>query len=105
VIFILVESKPRDLENDRGYRVVVVVSWMGLRLNPHPPNTRRVRHPGTLSIVDSSCQLLLEPLVEVDAFFVFPGGAGHHVEVALKCLGICVGQDVGDFCGGGFLLG
>jgi hypothetical protein len=49
--------------NDRGYRVVritscghgaqraaplhydVVVGWVGLHLNPHPPKTRRVRRP------------------------------------------------------------
>jgi hypothetical protein len=39
-----VEFKPRDLGDDRGCRVVVVV-WAGLNLNPHPPRTRRVRHP------------------------------------------------------------
>jgi hypothetical protein len=31
-----VESKSRDLGNDRGYRVVVVLVWAGLSLNPHP---------------------------------------------------------------------
>ena len=34
---------------------------------------------------------LLDPLVEVDAFFVFPGGADHGVEVALEGCGISFG--------------
>jgi hypothetical protein len=34
-----VGSKPRDLKNDRGYRVVVVVMSMRLSLNPHPLKT------------------------------------------------------------------
>jgi hypothetical protein len=44
------ESKSRDLGNDRGYRaevergVVVVLSLVGLNLNPHP-HEARVGHP------------------------------------------------------------
>jgi hypothetical protein len=41
-----VESKPRDLGSDRGYRVVAVM-WAMLSLNPHPFKTERVRHPNT----------------------------------------------------------
>jgi hypothetical protein len=40
-----VMSKPRDLQSDRGYKVVVVLIWARLNLNPHPPETWRVRHP------------------------------------------------------------
>ena len=43
----LVESKARDLGNDRGYRVGVVVVWAVLGLNPHPLKTERVRHPNS----------------------------------------------------------
>ena len=31
-----VEFKSRDLGGDRGYRVVVVMAWVMLNLNPHP---------------------------------------------------------------------
>jgi hypothetical protein len=34
-----VEFKPRDLRDDRGYRVAGVVMWVGLNLNPHPLKT------------------------------------------------------------------
>jgi hypothetical protein len=34
-----VESKSRDLGNDRGYRAVVVEVWVGAHLNPHPLKT------------------------------------------------------------------
>ena len=30
-----VDSKPRDLRNDRGYRVVVVLAWVGVNLNTY----------------------------------------------------------------------
>ena len=40
-----VESKARDLGDDRGYRVVVDMEWAGFGLNPHPFKTERVRHP------------------------------------------------------------
>jgi hypothetical protein len=35
-----VESKPRDLGNDRGYRVVVAAVWAILSLNPHPSTAK-----------------------------------------------------------------
>jgi hypothetical protein len=34
-----VKSKPRDLGNDRGYRVIVEQVWVWIRLNPHPLKT------------------------------------------------------------------
>jgi len=40
-----VTSKPRDLGDDRGYRVVVATVSEGLDLNPHPLKSKRVRHP------------------------------------------------------------
>src|ERR1700683_2685114 len=33
------KSKPRDLGNDRGYRVVVGGVWVEFHLNPHPLKT------------------------------------------------------------------
>ena len=49
-------SKPRDLGSDRGYRVAAIDSmigffvWAGLNLNPHPLQTKRVRHPTAVVI-------------------------------------------------------
>jgi hypothetical protein len=46
-----VESKPRDLRSDRGYRVVVVSVSVRLNLNPHPPEGWRVRHPRGIAAI------------------------------------------------------
>jgi hypothetical protein len=52
-----VASKPRDLGNDRGYRVVVDLTWVKLHPNPHPskaegaaPNGHRVCEVGFQSM-------------------------------------------------------
>ena len=47
---------------------------------------------------------LLKPLIEMDAFGVFPGGAGHVVQMPGEDLRVCVGQQGRGFCGSSFLV-
>ena len=48
-------------------------------------------------------QKLFEPFVYVDAFGIFPGGAGDEMDVAGEDFGIQIAEPVGNLGGGGFL--
>src|SRR5260370_41519180 len=51
------------------------------------------------------CPKLFEPFVEVDAFGIFPGGAGDEVEVAGEDVGIEVAEPVRSLGHNGLLRG